>query len=111
MRLIALPLVLMLGVSPAAAQDAPSGDVDEGFSLLQEGAKLLFRGLMDDMEPALDDMGRALRDLEPGLRDLMALVGDLGNYHPPERLPNGDILIRRKTPTEIDAPGPGEIDL
>jgi hypothetical protein len=29
------------------------------------------------------------------------MIGDLRNYHPPEKLPNGDIIIRRKTPAEI----------
>jgi hypothetical protein len=76
---------------------------------MEEGAKLLLKGLMADMEPALDEMGKALTDLEPALKDLqprmlelLALVDDLTNYQAPERLENGDILIRRKP----DAPTP-----
>ncbi len=76
---------------------------------MEEGAKLLLKGLMSEMEPTLDEMGKALSDLEPSLKDLqprllelLALVDDLTNYQAPERLENGDILIRRKP----DAPAP-----
>jgi hypothetical protein len=106
MKKIALILLLSLPLSPAMAQDAPA---DDGFSLMEEGAKLLFRGLMSEMEPALDEMGKALSGMEPALKDLqpkmmelLALIDDLQNYQAPERLENGDILIRRKT----DAPAP-----
>ena len=27
-------------------------------------------------------------------------IEDLGQYHPPQVLPNGDIILRRKTPLE-----------
>ncbi len=95
--------------SPLAAETpvVPEPE-DDGFSLMEEGAKLFMRGIMSEMEPALDEMGKALdqvepslRALEPKLRELMALVGDLQNYHAPEKLPNGDILMRRKTEQEI----------
>lgn len=104
---LALPVAMLLAL-PVPAQTPPPAD-DDGFSLMEEGAKLLFRGLMTEMEPALDEMGRALRELEPGLREmgpalerLVALMGDVRHYEVPERLPNGDILIRRKP----DAPPP-----
>ncbi len=105
--ILALTLVLS---GPALAQTAPqSEEVEEGFSLMEEGAKLLLKGLMSEMEPTLDEMGKALSEMEPALRDLqpkmlelLALVDDLTNYDPPERLENGDILIRRKP----DAPAP-----
>ncbi len=91
----------------AAAALAQSSDesVDEGFSLLREGARILMESMLDQMEPALrdmqDDLGTALKEMEPQLRALGAMIGDLRNYHAPERLPNGDIIIRRKTPAEI----------
>ncbi|SNX68850.1 hypothetical protein SAMN05878503_102313 [Cereibacter ovatus] len=99
MRSLAAPLALCLLLSPALAQEAPpdeSGDVEDGFSLLGEGMNLLLRGLIDEMEPAMRDMGDAMAELQPALRDLLAQVDDLRNYQAPERLPNGDILIRRK---------------
>lgn len=99
--LLALSLAL---ASPALSQTTPKGgEVEEGFSLMEEGAKLLLKGLMSEMEPALDEMGKALSDMEPALKvlqpkmlELLALVDDLTNYQAPERLENGDILIRRK---------------
>ncbi len=79
----------MLAVSPVQAQ-TEDGDLKEGMDLLSEGTKLLLRGLMGEIEPAL-------RELEGALRDMNA-------YHPPEVLPNGDIIIRRKTPLQVDPP-------
>ena len=107
------PVLLCLFLSPAAAQEAtpiPPGQVQDGFSLMEEGAKLLLKGLMSRMEPAMEDMGKALLELEPAMRDLMAMMGDIGNYHAPEMLENGDIIIRRKTAVEMLQKGP-EIEL
>jgi hypothetical protein len=104
-RTIALTLCLGLAL-PAVAQEAGTEggttDMDEGFSLLEEGTRLLLRGLMAEMEPALRDLQGALQNLDA--------------YHPPEVLPNGDILIRRKEPLEAAPgapvePGEGEVDL
>jgi hypothetical protein len=104
-RTIALTLCLGLAL-PAAAQEAGTEggatDMDEGFSLLEEGTRLLLRGLMAEMEPALRELQGALQNLDA--------------YHPPEVLPNGDILIRRKeplegAPTTPEIPGEGEVDL
>ncbi len=96
--------VLVLLATPALAQD-DSATVDEGFSLLREGARILMESMLKEMEPAMRDMqedfGAALREMEPALRELGGMIGDLRNYHPPEKLPNGDIIIRRKTPAEI----------
>jgi hypothetical protein len=95
-------IALLLTLAPVHAEETPTPG--EGLNLMQEGAKLLFRGLMSEMEPALDSMGEALTEMEPALRDLMEMVGDFRNYEPPVKLPNGDILIRRKPDTP---PPPG----
>lgn len=71
--------------------------MQDGLSLLEEGAKLFFKGLADEMEPALRDFADAV---EPSMRELMRLIDDMDAYHLPERLPNGDIIMRRKTPIE-----------
>lgn len=110
---LVLPLVLGLTVGPLAAQEdgaeAPSGDVEQGFSLLEEGAKLLFRGLVDQMGPALEDMQEGLENFSeearPALEALLGMIDDMRNYEAPERLPNGDIIIRRKP----DAPLPPDL--
>ena len=118
--LLIAPACLSLTLSPLAAEETP------GRSLMEEGAKLFLRGLMSEAEPMLDEMGRSLREMEPSLREmgprlklLVDLMGDVANYEAPERLPNGDILIRRKrgAPSAPALPRPfmldqgGEIDL
>jgi len=116
-------LILALGLAlsgPALAQETE----EEGRSLMEEGARLFWEGIRREMGPALEEfqdraqeMEPALRqfveEMGPALRDLMDQVGDLSAYHSPEVLPNGDIIIRRKTPQELqDAPAPdGEIEL
>lgn len=110
---LTIPLVLCLSAGPMTGQEAdpksPPGDVEEGFSLLEEGAKLLFRGLMDQMGPALGEMQKGLEGLSeearPALEALLDLIDDMRNYETPERLPNGDIIIRRKP----DAPLPPDL--
>ncbi len=114
MRPLVLALAVVLAAPVARAEElAPR---DDGFDLMEEGAKLLFEGIMREMAPALDDMAQTLREAEPVLRSILALVDDLGNYQGPERLPNGDILIRRKPgappPPPLPLPSaPGEIEL
>ncbi len=105
MKRLILPLVLTLLLQPLQAQEAtPNPDVDEGMSLLEQGAELLLRGMMSEMEPALRDMSEAFAQAEPMFRDLIAKMGDLSNYHAPQMLPNGDIIIRRKLPAELLPP-------
>jgi hypothetical protein len=113
-----VPMLLALTLAaPVAAQDLvppPLPEPEEesrGADLIEEGAKLLLRGLMEEMDPALDEMGKALSEMEPAIRDLMALIDDIRHYHAPEIMPNGDIIIRKKTPGEIAADGEGEIEL
>ena len=110
---VALVVVLALPV-PAVAQEvappAPQSDLSEGFDLLGEGARLLFRGLMAEMEPALQEMGEQLRAMEPMLRSLAEMIGDIRHYEVPEKLPNGDIILRRKADPALAGPD-GDIEL
>ena len=104
--LIALPM-------PVLAQE--EGEIEEGFSLMEEGAKLLFRGIMNDIEPAIDDFSSLAGELEPALEllatemgpALMELIQTLDSvryYERPEILPNGDIIIRRSPDAPDYAP-------
>jgi hypothetical protein len=128
-------LILICLAHPAMAQDQPAPQPEqpiiapdplyEGLSLLEQGARSLLRGLaqeigpgldemrrsLDEMKPALDDMGAALAGLRPMAESLLALMDDIGNYQPPELMPNGDILIRRKPGLPQPPPAEGEIDL
>lgn len=94
-HLAAYTLCAALLASPAMAEDDDS--LRDGMDLLSEGTKLLLKGLLGELEPAL-------RDLEGALHDLNA-------FHPPEILPNGDIIIRRKVPKVVPPGGNGEIEL
>ncbi|MEL6640579.1 MAG: hypothetical protein AAFP98_04570 [Pseudomonadota bacterium] len=100
-------VALTLTLSPAHAQTAQPGEVEEGFDLMEEGAKLLFRGLLNEMDPAIeelkglaDEIGPQMQlfaeEMGPAFAELMAQVDDLRNYEAPELMPNGDIIIRRR---------------
>lgn len=102
---------------PALAEETPPPDQgdqgDQGMSLMQQGAEMLLRHMMSKVDPGLEDMAQALKEAQPNLMKLMALIDDIKNYHAPEVLQNGDILIRRKTPAELQpkALPEGGIDL
>ena len=117
--LLAGILASALLAAPAVAQDeAPDLPEEETPGLMQRGAEMFLRGLMNEMGPSLREMELALKDVQPEIRKLLALVDDLRNYQSPERLPNGDILIRRKpdAPPLVAPDGPtppkeGEVEL
>ena len=83
---------------PLMAQDEGNEAIDEGLGLLGMGLGLLMEGIMQEIEPALGEMERTLMLLE-------GIVVEMGEYHAPEMLENGDIIIRRKVPlAPEDAP-------
>ncbi len=97
-------VMALLAAAPAAAQG--ERDLGEGIELFSEGTRQMLRGLMQELEPAL--------------RELRERLGGIDAYYPPEILPNGDIIIRRKQPLApqedppegLDEVGPGDaIDL
>ena len=98
-----LIFALLLLPLPAVAQTVAPSDADKGLSLMQQGAELLFNHMMGQVEPSLQDMAKALKEAQPKLMEILAMMDDLANYHAPEKLPNGDILLRRKTPAELQA--------
>ena len=72
--------------------------------------------LLDRARPTLEQLGRDLgataQALAPVLEDLARLMDDARNYHRPERLENGDILIRRRAGAPPPPPvGPALRDL
>ncbi|MFT3689613.1 hypothetical protein [Paenirhodobacter sp.] len=89
MRHLLLAAAFVLGLSPAMAQD--------GKGLIERGAELFLRGLFSDIGPALEE--------------LRALIDDMQNYEAPVRLPNGDILIRRRPEAPAPEPQGPQIDL
>lgn len=106
----ALAAAIALFVTPVLAQDEEQPgshrDMEEGMQMLSEGARKLLRGLVDRAEPEMRDLAESLRNFNlEGLGP-----EDLGQYHAPEVLPNGDIIIRRKIPREGE-PLDGEVEL
>ena len=86
---------LLTSVSERRRRWMPGGAKDDrSAEALAEGMQLLFDGL--------------IAELGPRMEELRGLLGELNAYHPPEVLENGDILIRRKTPEEIEAEENGE---
>jgi len=117
--LVTALFVTSFGALPLSAQEV---EEEQGRSLMEEGARLFLEGIQREMGPALEDLRGMTEEMEPALRqfveemgpalsELMGKVGDLSAYHAPEVLPNGDIIIRRKTPQEIEPTPEGEIEL
>lgn len=107
-----LALIALLTPFPAMAEDGPS--------MMERGLRMFMEGLMDEMEPALRDLedltreaGPLMKQLERDLGQTLESMGDsLNAYHPPEILPNGDIIIRRRDPLpEVDRNSDGSVDL
>lgn len=105
-----IPICAMICLPAFAnAQAVP----ETGPSMMERGAQMFLDGLMQEMAPALEDLsdlgdqfGPALRDfaaeMGPALGALLESVEDWSVYEPPEILPNGDIIIKRKP--KPDAP-------
>ena len=115
-QILASLIVVSLSAPVAQAQE------DDGLSLMEQGAQMFMEGILQQMEPTLkdleglaDEMGPALRgfaeQMGPALSDLLDQVEDWSAYHPPEMLPNGDIIMRRKIPDEPVLEPDGSIDL
>ncbi len=126
--IVAMAVSFALVAIPAPAQQQPG----EGRSLMERGAEMFFEGLRRELEPALRDlralsegigpaMGSFIEEMGPAFMALLDEVKDWSRYEPPEILPNGDIIIRRKPDSDArpapdpqsapDASPPGGIDL
>lgn len=98
-------LALLLATGPTVAQDETPPDnpeLAEGAELLNRGFQLLLEGLANEIEPMAQEWSE-------GWAELVEKFSDMQVYHPPEVLPNGDIIIRRRIP--LDPPAPGETDI
>jgi hypothetical protein len=114
-RPAALCIILGATALPAFAQSEP-----EGRSLMQRGAELFLKGLRQEISPKVEDLrgladefGPSMRsflsEMGPALASIMDEVQDWSRYYPPEMLPNGDIILRRKPdPVPDPPPNPGQ---
>lgn len=98
----------------------PALSEDSGATLMERGAKLFLEGIMREVEPAMKDLKGLSERLQPAMRDFVLEMGpalgellekieDISSYHPPVMLPNGDIIMRKKTPKEMEK-SDGEIE-
>lgn len=113
-RILSLTAIALALSLPAAAQVAPDtapfqmpradNPAPDGAPPAQEAPSFLEGFLMDFFDRAqphlkelAEDMGGLVDEYRPALQDIGRLMDDIGNYElPPERLANGDIIIRRK---------------
>ncbi|MCR8827139.1 hypothetical protein [Pseudosulfitobacter koreensis] len=116
MRRLFIPVTLVAALATPSYAQQDDGD---GLSLMERGAQMFMEGILKEMEPAIEglseDFGPAVRgfaeQMGPALRDLMETVEDWSVYDPPEILPNGDIIIRRKPDAPDYEPREGEIEI
>ncbi|MBK0326985.1 hypothetical protein I5535_06710 [Rhodobacteraceae bacterium F11138] len=110
MKTLACQIALILGVAagPLAAQQT-----EDLPGLMERGMEMFMDGLREEMSPALENMrelaqeyGPALssflQEMGPAFGDMLDTVKDWTAYHPPEILPNGDIIMRKKTVQDPD---------
>lgn len=108
MKLILAALSLSVAfAAPLAAQEADVPDrsapeVEEAVPLFDLFERLL-QGFLTEVEPQMRELERGFAALEPDLQRLLDEVRGLTQYHPPEVLPNGDILIRRRQAADPEA--------
>ena len=115
MKNLILPaFCILLSTAQVNAQSADAGSTDgsdsetDGGSLMEKGLGLFLDGLKDEMSPAMkqlqemaDEYGPALQsfleEMGPALAGILAKIDNWQGYHPPEILPNGDIILRKRT--------------
>jgi hypothetical protein len=99
MKATAFCMIIALGVggSTLSAARADSSELDR-----------LAEDLLDrDTRDAIDSF---LLLVQPLIEKFQVLVDDLPQYEPPEILPNGDIIIRRKPPSPENGAESGDPD-
>lgn len=108
-RKLSIAAVCLLLASPSSAQD--ESDTERGFEFLREGSRMILEGILDDMRPMIEEARPFFEEeMLPFLESLGGMIDDLSAYEMPERLPNGDIIIRRRPdrPLPEDTPEVGE---
>lgn len=98
--ILAATVVLPLFLTPRIAP-AENGGATESERLLPSEEELRALG-----DLAAQMMHRFAEKIEPLADKLRRLVDDIDAYEAPERLPNGDIIIRRKPESAPPAPLP-----
>ena len=89
-------------VLPVQAEDegAPP-TAEESTPRLYDLFEQMLRGFMTEVEPQMRELERGFSEMEPELQRFLQRLRDMTQFHPPEILPNGDILIRRRQADEV----------
>ena len=96
-------LILSVGLAAplsAQAQDAPAPDSQQETVPLSDLFERLLRGFLAEVEPQMREMERGFSAMEPEIQRFLEQMRGLTQFHSPEVLPNGDILIRRRQATD-----------
>lgn len=99
-RAILIALVAWAPFAATAQEGDAESEIDRGMSLLERGTELIIEGL--------------LAEIGPEIEALLGTIDELRGYHPPEMLPNGDIIIRRRRPgdtPEMPDADTGDVEL
>lgn len=99
MKAAQIIIIALIGILPNVMR---AEQTSEPPSLMERGLELFLEGLVQEIEPALEGMQDFVAQMGPALGDILDQVEDWSVYAPPEILPNGDIIIRRKK----DPPSP-----
>ncbi len=98
-------LCALLSVPVQAQDEGARPDAQDSTPQIFDLFERMLRGFMRDAQPHLRQLERDFTALEPELQRLLQNLRDMTQYHPPEILPNGDILIRRRQDSDT-APEP-----
>lgn len=107
--------VCVLSVGLCVSTGATTAAEDTGRSLMAEGMELFLKGLQNEIAPTLDGFTAMMEEIGPGFQGFLEEMGpklgavfskvdDWSSYHAPEMLPNGDIIMRKKTQEEMRLP-------
>lgn len=92
---------------PATGSEEPLGDLGQDLGQeLDSAMNQLFNRLQPHLNALGDELANTMNDFAPALNEISGLIDDIGNYERPERLENGDIIIRRRA----DAPPPPSLE-
>jgi len=85
-KLALIPVLFALSIGTSTYAETKEPDtIDRLLNLLED--------LTNDSQGFLENL---MTEMGPALTELQDTIEDWSNYHPPEVLPNGDIIIRRK---------------
>lgn len=86
--LLALPV-------QAEVKGAPA-EVEESAPFMFDLFDRMLRSFITEVEPHMRELERGFTALEPELQRFLQNLRDMTHFYPPEILPNGDVLIRRR---------------